>query len=97
MIQDVLETRLPLARRLKAEVLVPMKSVFVGKDEIIDLMGVCLIGGENLFLHGPPGTAKSALVQELARRIEGRVFDYLLDTLHRAERDLRALRYPQAP
>ena len=61
MIQDVLETRLPLARRLKAEVLVPMKSVFVGKDEIIDLMGICLVAGENLFLHGPPGTAKTRL------------------------------------
>jgi MoxR-like ATPase len=72
------ETGLGLARRLVNEVLVPMKSVFVGKDEIIDLMGVCLIAGENLFLHGPPGTAKSALVQELGRRIQGRVFDYLL-------------------
>ena len=57
-----------------------MKSVFVGKDEIIDLLGICLVAGENLFLHGPPGTAKSALVQELGRRIDGRVFDYLLDT-----------------
>src|SRR4029077_17736309 len=55
-----------------------MKMTFVGKDEIIDLMGVCLVGGENLFILGPPGTAKSALVQELARRIEGKVFDYLL-------------------
>jgi MoxR-like ATPase len=55
-----------------------MKQVFVGKDEIIDLLGVCLVARENLFLLGPPGTAKSALVQELARRIEGRVFDYLL-------------------
>ncbi|MDB5337761.1 MAG: ravA 2 [Planctomycetaceae bacterium] len=56
----------------------PMKSAFVGKDEIIDLIGVCLVGRENLFLHGPPGTAKSALIQDLARRIDGRVFDYLL-------------------
>jgi MoxR-like ATPase len=72
------EVGVQLARRLLDEVLVPMKSVFVGKDEIIDLMGVCLIAGENLFLHGPPGTAKSALVQELGRRIQGRVFDYLL-------------------
>ncbi len=72
------ETQLHLGRRLVHEVLDPMKSAFVGKDEIIDLMGVCLVAGENLFLHGPPGTAKSALVQELARRIEGRVFDYLL-------------------
>ncbi len=70
--------QLELGRRLVGEVLLPMKSTFVGKDEIIDLMGVCLVAGENLFLHGPPGTAKSALVQDLARRIEGRVFDYLL-------------------
>ena len=71
-------SRLSVGQRLVNEVLVPMKSAFVGKDEIIDLMGVCLVAGENLFLHGPPGTAKSALVQELGRRIEGRVFDYLL-------------------
>jgi len=67
-----------LGRRLSEDVLLPMKSTFVGKEEIIDLLGVCLVGGENLFLLGPPGTAKSALVQDLARRIEGRVFDYLL-------------------
>jgi len=67
-----------LARRLDAEVLGPMKQSFVGKDEIIDLLGLCLVGGENLFLLGPPGTAKSALVHELAARIEGRTFDYLL-------------------
>jgi MoxR-like ATPase len=64
--------------RLNTDVLAALKTVFVGKDEIIDLMGVCLVGGENLFILGPPGTAKSALVQELARRIDGRVFDYLL-------------------
>lgn len=66
------------ARRFTTDVLGSLKQAFVGKDEIIDLLGVCLIGGENLFILGPPGTAKSALVQELARRIEGRVFDYLL-------------------
>src|SRR5688572_12196321 len=55
-----------------------MKRAFVGKDEIIDLLGICLVAGENLFLLGPPGTAKSALVRELARRLEGQVFDYLL-------------------
>jgi len=78
MSDEALESRLALGRRLVDEVLTPMKSVFVGKDEIIDLMGICLVAGENLFLHGPPGTAKSALVQEMGRRIEGRVFDYLL-------------------
>jgi MoxR-like ATPase len=67
-----------IGHQLVTEVLTPMKAAFVGKDEVIDLLGVCLVGGENLFILGPPGTAKSALVQELARRLEGRVFDYLL-------------------
>ena len=69
---------LELGRRLTQEALAPIKQAFVGKDEIVDLMGVCLVGGENLFLLGPPGTAKSALVQELARKLDGNVFDYLL-------------------
>jgi MoxR-like ATPase len=70
--------RLVPSRRLIDEVLRPLKECFVGKDEIIDLLGVCLAAGENLFLLGPPGTAKSAVIQELARRLDGRVFDYLL-------------------
>lgn len=72
------DPRPALARRLSSDVLGPLKERFVGKDEIIDLLGICLVGGENLFILGPPGTAKSAIVHELARRIEGRVFDYLL-------------------
>src|SRR5262249_14307690 len=73
-----IKDHLALGDRLTAEVLRPMKESFVGKDEIIDLLGICLVAGENLFLLGPPGTAKSAVVQELARRLDGRVFDYLL-------------------
>jgi MoxR-like ATPase len=72
------DPRLASARRLATGVLASLKETFVGKDEIIDLLGVALAGGENLFLLGPPGTAKSALVQQLGRRIDGRVFDYLL-------------------
>src|SRR3954468_2711920 len=67
-----------IGARLNREVLEPMKRDFIGKEEIIDLMGVCLVGGENLFILGPPGTAKSALVHQLAARLEGRTFDYLL-------------------
>ncbi len=69
---------LTLGRKLADGVLAPMKRAFVGKDEIIDLLGICLVAGENLFLLGPPGTAKSALVHDLARRLEGEMFDYLL-------------------
>src|SRR6185503_4081778 len=69
---------LSLGRTLTTDVLEPMKRAFVGKDEIIDLMGVCLVAGENLFLLGPPGTAKSMLVHDLGRRLDGKTFDYLL-------------------
>src|SRR5262245_42440301 len=67
-----------ITARLANEVLNPMKRAFVGKDEVIDLLGICLVGGENLFILGPPGTAKSALVNQLAARLEGKTFDYLL-------------------
>jgi MoxR-like ATPase len=67
-----------IGERLNAEVLDPMKRTFVGKDEVIDLLGVCLLGGENLFILGPPGTAKSALVQTLGQRLHGQTFTYLL-------------------
>jgi len=73
-----LDSRLKISQRLSDDVLGPMKRSFVGKDEVIDLLGVSLVARENLFILGPPGTAKSALVQSLAKRIEGRVFDYLL-------------------
>lgn len=55
-----------------------LKEQFVGKDDIIDLMGICLAGRENLFLMGPPGTAKSAMVRELSKLINGKTFEYLL-------------------
>ena len=69
---------LKFGARLRNEVLAPMKEAFVGKDDIIDLLGICLVGGENLFLLGPPGTAKSALVHYLSARLKGDTFDYLL-------------------
>lgn len=59
-------------------VLQHLKALFVGKDEIIDLMGICLTGRENLFLLGPPGTAKSAIVRELSKLLDGKTFEYLL-------------------
>lgn len=55
-----------------------LKNTFVGKDDIIDLMGICLAGRENLFLLGPPGTAKSALVRGLSNMLDGHTFEYLL-------------------
>ncbi|MEL6925869.1 MAG: AAA family ATPase [Bacteroidota bacterium] len=64
--------------KLKA-VLAHVKSTFVGKDEVVDLLGIALIAKENAFLLGPPGTAKSAIVRQLSSCIEGgKNFEYLL-------------------
>lgn len=60
-------------------VLTHIKETFVGKDEIIDLLGISLLAKENAFLLGPPGTAKSAIVRQLSKSIEGgKNFEYLL-------------------
>lgn len=67
-----------LGVRLTQEVINPMKRTFVGKDEVIDVLAVCLTAGENLFILGPPGTAKTAIVHEIGARLEATVFDYLL-------------------
>jgi len=56
-----------------------VKESFVGKNEIVDLLGIGLIARENAFLLGPPGTAKSAIIRQLADCIQGGSnFEYLL-------------------
>lgn len=56
-----------------------LKKSFVGKDEVIDLLGISLIARENAFLLGPPGTAKSAIIRLFSSCIEnGNNFEYLL-------------------
>lgn len=56
-----------------------VKNAFVGKNEIVDLLGISLIAKENAFLLGPPGTAKSAIVRHLSSCIQdGKNFEYLL-------------------
>lgn len=67
-----------IAMRLRRDVLEPIKQRLIGKDEVIEILGVALVSGENAFLLGPPGTGKSALVHELAARLQGKTFDYLL-------------------
>src|SRR5258708_33877187 len=64
--------------RLRHEVIEPLKQRFVGRDEVVDLIALALVAGEHLFLHGPPGTAKSALIRHFARAVRGRYFEYML-------------------
>ncbi len=65
-------------RKLRAEVVDDLKKKFVGRDEVVDLIALAVVAGEHLFLYGPPGTAKSALIRQFASSVQGRYFEYLL-------------------
>ena len=64
--------------RLRREVVEPLKRRFVDRDEIVDLIALAVTAGEHLMLHGPPGTAKSALIRQFASAVRGNYFEYLL-------------------
>jgi MoxR-like ATPase len=68
----------PAISRLRTEVVEPLKRRFVGRDEVVDLIALAATSGEHLFLHGPPGTAKSALIRQFAAAVRGSYFEYLL-------------------
>ncbi len=49
------------------------------KEQIIAIALLCAVAGENLFLLGPPGTAKSMVASRLKMVFkEGKSFDYLM-------------------
>jgi MoxR-like ATPase len=64
--------------RLRSEVVDVLKERFVERNEVIDLIALATVAGEHLFLYGPPGTAKSALIRAFATAVRGRYFEYLL-------------------
>lgn len=66
------------AVRLRRAVIDEVKRRFVGRDEVVDLIALAVVAGEHLFLLGPPGTAKSALIRQFAMAVRGRYFEYLL-------------------
>ncbi len=67
-----------LVSRLQQGVVEPLKERFVERDEVIDLIALALVAGEHLFLYGPPGTAKSALIRQFAVAVRGHYFEYVL-------------------
>jgi MoxR-like ATPase len=68
----------PTVNRLRSDVIDELKRRFVGRDEVVDLIALAVVAGEHLFLYGPPGTAKSALIRAFASSVQGRYFEYLL-------------------
>src|SRR5215216_992712 len=55
-----------------------MNAQFLDKQEIIRLMTVSAIAGEHMVIVGPPGTAKSAMIDMFAKLVDARYFEYLL-------------------
>src|SRR5262249_48934624 len=64
--------------RLRGEVIDALKRRFVGRDEVIDLIALAVVGGGPLFSHGPPGPAKSLLIRQFASAVRGAYFEYML-------------------
>jgi MoxR-like ATPase len=60
------------------EVARTLNGQFLDKQEIIRLMMISAIAGEHMVIVGPPGTAKSAMIDMFARLIDARYFEYLL-------------------
>jgi MoxR-like ATPase len=67
-----------VVQRLRRGVIEPLKGRFVGRDEVAELIALAALAGEHLFLYGPPGTAKSALIHQFALAVRGRYFEYML-------------------
>src|SRR4029078_12624949 len=55
-----------------------MGAQFLDKQEIIRLMTISAIAGEHMVIVGPPGTAKSAMIDMFARLVDAQYFEYLL-------------------
>ena len=55
-----------------------MGAQFLDKQEIIRLMTISAIAGEHMVIVGPPGTAKSAMIDMFSKLIDARYFEYLL-------------------
>src|SRR6478672_7237769 len=67
-----------IVARLREQVLEPLRTRFVDRGEVVDLIALALVAGEHLYLYGPPGTAKSALIRQFALAVRGRYFEYML-------------------
>jgi MoxR-like ATPase len=50
----------------------------VQREALVELVVLCAITEEHLLVIGPPGTAKSEAVRRIARRLGGRMFEYLV-------------------
>ncbi len=55
-----------------------LNTVVLDRHEPIHSMMLALVAGQHVFLLGPPGTAKSYMVDQLVKRIDAKLFKWLL-------------------
>lgn len=70
---DVRLLALGYANRLKE-----VKQHFVGRDEVVELLGLAALCQEHILVIGPPGTAKTSLIDRFCQVLDTRPFSYLL-------------------
>lgn len=71
-----------------------LSSRFVGREREVAAVLTALVAGEPAFLCGPPGTAKTALVEEVARSVNARYYYYLLTRFTEPDEILGPLNIP---
>lgn len=74
------KTLFPSSRREHIQLLIQwMSQGIYEKEQIIAVALLCAVAGENMFLLGPPGTAKSMVASRLKMVFkDGKSFDYLM-------------------
>jgi MoxR-like ATPase len=55
-----------------------IKQLFVDRDEVVDLLGIGALCREHVLVIGPPGTAKTRLLNSFCRMLDTTPFSYLL-------------------
>ncbi|MCG5458217.1 AAA family ATPase [Micromonospora sp. PSH03] len=58
--------------------LAEVKTQFVDRDDVIDIVAMATLCREHALLIGPPGTAKSSVIDRLRKLLDVRYFAYLL-------------------
>lgn len=78
--ETINKTDLQVAQEKLIKITEELNKMFIEREEIIDCVICSLISQQPLLMLGDPGTAKSALAQELCSRIEnGQYFNYMLN------------------
>lgn len=78
MAEQLLDQALRLKARTFATRLAAVKNALVGRDEAVDLLALATLCREHVLLIGPPGTAKTMLLDRFRRLLDARYFSYLL-------------------